>query len=225
MLDAHIRGESLPDWEILEKISLAMGTPMGYDSSEGIMKEILRFLPDLSPSTRNGEHFVGGTGDIHLVKPAFEMPPHKANRNSVSARFSEWSGRTQPVSDAVSVIPGEGEFIFSMTKSLFHSGKMTLHDPNLKKIQPEGKLRINRQTARKRKIKKGEKITLSSIHGRCSFIVEPSPMVSEFELVFPEHFADSQVLALFPSEIAFSPETGTPTTHRIRVSLSTETVS
>ena len=239
-------GESLPDWEILEKTSLAMGNPMGYESSEGIMKEILRFLPDLSPSTRNGEHFVGGTGDIHLVKPvdstgfsnpshvnepgnisrlSFEMPPHKANRNSVSARFSEWNGKTQPVLDAVSVIPGEGEFVFSMTKSLFHSGKMTLQDPNLKKIQPEGKLRINRQTARKRKIKKGEKITLSSIHGRCSFVVEPSPMVSEFELVFPEHFADSQVLALFPSEIAFSPETGTPTTHRIRVSLSTETVS
>jgi formate dehydrogenase major subunit len=49
-------------------------------------------------------------------------------------------------------------------------------------------------------------------------------MVSEFELLFPEHFADSQVLALFPPEIALSPETGTPTIPRIRVSLSNETV-
>lgn len=240
-------GESLPDWEILEKISYAMGNPMGFDSSEKLMAEIVRFLPDLSPSTRNGEHFVGGTGDIHLVKPldscgfanasdvkgvgglsllkASGSTPHKANRESVSSRFRSWTEMSRPIMNATSGIPGEGEFIFSMSKSLFHSGKMTLQDPNLKKIQPEGKLRINRQTARKRKIKKGEKITLTSAHGRCSFVVEPSPMVSEFELVFPEHFADAQVLALFPPEMAFSPMTGTPTTHRIRVSLSTETIS
>ncbi|KGA93119.1 Fe(III) reductase, alpha subunit [Leptospirillum ferriphilum] len=240
-------GESLPDWEILEKISHAMGSPMGFDSAESVMQEILRFLPDLSPSTRNGEHFVGKTGDIHLVNPLSpssllpnveekvngsvsrrkiaEVPAHKANRSSVSARFASWNEKDKPVLCESGLIPGEGEFIFSMTKSLFHSGKMTLQDPNLKKIQSEGKLRINRQTARKRKIKKGEKITLSSAYGRCSFIVEPSPMVSEFELLFPEHFADSQVLALFPPEIALSPETGTPTTRRIRVSLSNETVS
>lgn len=217
-------GESLPDWEILERISRAMGSPMGIESAESLMGEIQRFLPDLSPSTRNGVHFVGGTGDIHLHRPV-NSPPHKANRETVSTRFTAWSENRNPVSDSITVIPGEGEFVFSMAKSLFHSGKMTLNDPNLKKIQSEGKLRINRQTARKRKIKKGEKIVLSSAYGRCSFVVEPSPMVSEFELIFPDHFADAQVLALFPPSMTFSSTTGVPTHHRVRVSLSTDTVS
>ena len=237
-------GESLPDWQILDRLSHAMGSPMGVDSAESVMSEILRFLPDLAPSSRNGSHFVGGTGEIRLATPVasadgcaygemvhegnglstkFVSPAHKANRESVSSRYAQWrEGIKEESSSPYRSIAGEGEFVLELTKSLFHSGKMTLMDSNLKKIQPEGKLRINRQTARKRKIKKGERVSLRTAYGVCSFIVEPSPAVSEFELTFPVHFANAEVLALFAPGLDFSSGTGAPVTHRIRVSLDSQ---
>ncbi len=232
-------GESLPDWQILDRISTAMGNPMGIESAEGVMAEIVRFLPDLSPSSRNGSHFVGGTGEIHLATPVVfpgilsspksiqagtALPAaHKANRESVSSRYLGWREKAKEKSGIPAhPIAGEGEFVLELTKSLFHSGKMTLIDSNLKKIQPEGKLRINRQTARKRKIKKGEQVVLRTTFGTCSFVVEPSPAVSEFELTFPVHFANGQVLGLFAPDLEFSAGTGSPVTHRIRVSLETQ---
>jgi predicted molibdopterin-dependent oxidoreductase YjgC len=213
-------GESLPDWEILSRIAHGMGESLGFESLDSITAEILRFLPDLTPSTRNGAHFQGPTGEI-TIPDNRESPPHKADRETVSVRYAQWQEKAPLRNGEVHPIPGEGEFILALTKSLFHSGKMTLNDPNLLSIQPEGKIRINRQVARKRKIKKGEKITVRSSFGSATMIAEPSSSVAEFELLFPSHFANGEILGLFPPDLEFDRDTGVPAQHRIRVSLET----
>ncbi len=214
-------GESLPDWEILSKIAHGMGESLGFESLESITAEILRFLPDLVPSSRNGAHYQGPTGEI-TVPVMSKTPPHKADRESVSVKYAQWQSGTVSANGEVHPILGEGDFILALTKSLFHSGKMTLMDPNLMEIQSEGKIRINRQVARKRKIKKGERVTVRSSFGSCSMIAEPSSSVAEFEVLFPSHFANEVVLGLFPPDLAFDRETGVPVQHRVRVFLETQ---
>ncbi len=214
-------GESLPDGEIVLRLSALMGAPVETRTTEDVSKEIFTLLPDLSPSTRNGDHYMGPTGNIFL--PAVvSQPPHKANRAAVLERTGS-AGRAQAGSRKTIVaesISGEGEFVLSLNKSLFHSGKMTLLDPSLMKMKSAASVRINRQTAKKLKIKKGESVRIHNAFGSCLIPVELTAGISEYEIQIPYHFDSPNIQALFSGEKTFTGESSTPAILRTRVSVS-----
>jgi predicted molibdopterin-dependent oxidoreductase YjgC len=226
-------GESFPDGEIILKIARHMGSPLPYEDLSSVTQEIFRIFPDLSPSTRNGKHFQGGTGEIILAvnRP---QPPHKAHRESVQARVDEWrtkalppSGKSTPISDASETpalestiaADAEGRFIFQLSKSLNHSGKSTTFDANLMQIEGTGILRVPRQWARKRKIKKGDTVLVRSSHAEVALPVEPVSGLSDREIHFPLHFADSRIMAIFGKDALWHNRSGVPLGQSVSVTL------
>lgn len=213
-------GESLSDGEIVSRLSESMGHPLSNGSTSEISKEIFTLMPDLSPSTRNGEHFMGPTGNL-ILPTQTPQPPHKADRNTVSQKMH--SNHKEAPSAHSPILPenisGEGEFVLALNKSLFHSGKMTLLDPSLMKMKSEASLRINRQTAKKLKIKKNELVLIENKYGTCTIPVELTSGVTENELQVPYHFVSPDLLSLFPGEMNYSGPCHTVTMLRTRVTL------
>lgn len=213
-------GESLSDGEIVSRLSESMGHPLSNGSTSEISKEIFTLMPDLSPSTRNGEHFMGPTGNL-ILPTQTPQPPHKADRNTVSQKMH--SNHKEAPSAHSPILPenisGEGEFVLALNKSLFHSGKMTLLDPSLMKMKSAASLRINRQTAKKLKIKKNELVLIENKYGTCTIPVELTSGVTENELQVPYHFVSPDLLSLFPGEMNYSGPCHTVTMLRTRVTL------
>jgi formate dehydrogenase major subunit len=197
-----------------------MGHPLSNGSTSEISKEIFTLMPDLSPSTRNGEHFMGPTGNL-ILPTLTPQPPHKADRNTVSKKML--SNHKEAHSAHLPILPesisGEGEFVLALNKSLFHSGKMTLLDPSLMKMKSAASVRINRQTAKKLKIKKNELVLIETKYGTCTIPVELTSGVTENELQVPYHFVSPDLLSLFPNEINYSGPCHTVTMLRTRVTL------
>ncbi len=213
-------GESLPEAEIILQLSRQMGSSLPFEDFSAITAEIFRIFPDLSPSTRNASHFQGGTGEIVLALTKAQ-PPHKAHRESVVARVGEWmksspSASTDPA--AILPIPEEG-FVLQLSKSINHSGTFTIHDASLMTIEGEGLLRVPRQWARKRKLKKGSCVRVRSAHGDVSLPIDPVAGLSDREVHFPVHFADERIQALFGKGFSWNSRSGVPSSQSITVTL------
>lgn len=167
------------------------------------------------------------------------QPSHKAHRESVLSRVLEWNRRVLPPADRVgqaeektggSVQSGavqgnaENQFVFQLSKSLNHSGKATTFDVNLLEIEGTGVLRIPRQWARKRKIKKGDRVVVRSSHAQITLPVEPVAGLSDREVHFPLHFADGPVMAIFGNGAAWHDRSGVPLGQSVSVTLENVTV-
>lgn len=228
-------GESLPDSEILLRLAREMGAPLPYDSVGDVTREIFKIFPELSPSTRNAKHYQGGTGELILSVPR-SQPPHKANRESVVAKIREWGGAPAALSGSSSLdeepsvfpsgdAPGnpESRFVFQFSKSINHSGKVTTFDVNLMQIEGVGVLRIPRQWAKKRKIKNGQTLIVKSVHAEVACPVELVSGLSETEVHFPLHFADSRIMALFGPGFDWHDRSGVPRGQSLPVLLETVT--
>lgn len=217
-------GESLPDAEILLRLARQIGSPLPYDHFESISSEVFRVFPDLAPSTRDAVHYQGPTGEI-ILSMTPPQPPHKSHRESVLARVDDWNRRVKSPSENLkgdSVETGtaaesENYFFLQFSKSLNHSGKVTVFDSNLMEIEGTGVLHIPRQWARKRKIKKGDSVRLRSAHGEIILPVEPVAGLSDREVHFPLHFAGSRMMALFGEESGWHERSGVPTGQSVKI--------
>jgi hypothetical protein len=163
---------------------------------------------------------VGPTGNL-ILPEIVSQPPHKGDRKTITKRLSSAaSGSNLNLSPILpEIIGGDGEFVFALNKSLFHSGKMTLLDPSLMKMESTAFVRINRQTAKKLKIKKNENVLIENAFGSCILPVELTAGVTENELQVPYHFDTPDLMSLFPGEIKYSGPCSTVITLRTRVNL------
>jgi len=213
-------GESLSETEIILRLSRQMGRPLPFEDFSAITNEIFKVFPDLRPSTRNATHFQGKTGEI-LLSVLKSQPPHKAHRESVVSRVREW--KKQNMSDPIPGVPvpilEEEAFVLQLSKSINHSGTFTTRDSSLMTIEGEGLLRVPRQWARKRKIKKGTCVLVRSAHGEVSLPVDPVAGLSEREVHFPLHFADERIRSLFGRGFSWNQRSGVPSGQSISVTL------
>ncbi|EQD24178.1 MAG: NADH dehydrogenase (Quinone), chain G, partial [Leptospirillum sp. Group IV 'UBA BS'] len=162
----------------------------------------------------------GKTGEI-LLSVLKSQPPHKAHRESVVSRVREW--KKQNMSDPIPGVPvpilEEEAFVLQLSKSINHSGTFTTRDSSLMTIEGEGLLRVPRQWARKRKIKKGTCVLVRSAHGEVSLPVDPVAGLSEREVHFPLHFADERIRSLFGRGFSWNQRSGVPSGQSISVTL------
>ncbi len=213
-------GESLPDAEILLRLVRQMGASLPFENFSSISQEIFKIFPDLRPSTRNGSHFQGKTGEIILALPT-PSTPHKALRETVVSKIRGWEAGVSPgqAPKAEGQEPSGNEFMFQFSKSINHSGTFTTHDSNLMTIEGSGLLRVPRQWARKMKVKKGNCVLVRSAHGTISLPVDPVAGLSDREVHFPIHFADERTLALFGKDIVWNHRSGVPSGQTLSVTL------
>lgn len=215
-------GLALPESEILLRLARQMGRALPFDDLSALSSEVFRIFPDLRPSTRNAPYFQGKTGEILLSLPRVQ-PPHKAQRESVLARVASFVKADLPATVAPAALSAterpENSFVLTLSKSINHAGTRTLLDSNLMTIEGEGFLKVPRSWARKRKLKKGACVLLSTPHGRISVPIDPVAGLADGEVHYPLHFADARFMALFPAHLNFNSQSGAQSGQAIDVTV------
>ncbi|MFZ2447903.1 MAG: molybdopterin-dependent oxidoreductase [Syntrophobacteraceae bacterium] len=149
-------GQSLPDWEILCRLSERLGYPMKYGSAGAIMEEIAGLAPlysEISPER------IGGGGTFW---PCRDDSPESRGRLSVK----DW-GEKAKLSPA-QVQPGstgqEEGFVLVRGSSLFHflGGARSTRSRRLGAIKAPGYVEMNPSDARGLDLREGDSVRLFS---------------------------------------------------------------
>jgi formate dehydrogenase alpha subunit len=230
------KGESRPDWEIIEEIAGKMAPEFFYGGVEEIQDEISRLVPGFPkaplPRRLDGPpRFVPG----HAVTVAsrYRMP---AATFDVGARAAESVGIQPPhrlggahdlaapsssqraPSDAPT--PRQTESLtLQLIPILYHSGKLSLQADGLTSIYPKGRLGLSAFDAERIGAAKGAVVRLTSVspavrqtaaaaQPQVEVEVEVQPSLPKGLCVFPEHFNTPGVKDLMP--VTIDPVTQVP---------------
>jgi formate dehydrogenase alpha subunit len=128
-----------PDWQIIAEISRRMDCPMKVKNSEDIFKEMSAGMPIWA--------------GIHAGK----RWPDKKIAAEVKGKFVSFNKDVN--------IPGEGDFILIVGKTLTHSGSSTTHAAGPMSVMPKAALKINPEDAQKLGFTQGKEVKIVSSQG------------------------------------------------------------
>jgi formate dehydrogenase alpha subunit len=184
-------GDSRPDWEILSALALLLGTPMEYNDSKDLLKEIRSVIP--------------GYG---LLGPS--PTPQKVDRGAVDRYVS--GGYRDDLSTRYTLAPrgphpAGGDWSMHLTQSLFHSGKLSTRSKGLLEIESRDAIRMNRADGMRLALADGDRVRLSNSRGEMTTSVKLVERVPQGTVWFPDHFAQ-EATKLF--DLTIDPATKVP---------------
>jgi formate dehydrogenase alpha subunit len=184
-------GDSRPDWEILSALSLLLGTPMEYNDSKDLLKEIRSVIP--------------GYG---LLGPS--PTPQKVDRGAVDRYVS--GGYRDDLSTRYTLAPRGphphgGDWSMHLTQSLFHSGKLSTRSKGLLEIESRDAIRMNRADGMRLALADGDRVRLSNSRGEMTTSVKLVERVPQGTVWLPDHFAQ-EATKLF--DLTIDPATKVP---------------
>jgi formate dehydrogenase alpha subunit len=192
-------GESRPDWEIFSALSILMGTPLQYEESREILKEIRSLIP--------------GYGSLG---PAPLLP--KVDRMTLDHYLT--SGYQDDLAARYTIEPPtplpEGTVRLELVQSLFHSGKLSTRSKGLMQVEGSGVLRISPFDAGRIALQDGDRVRLSNARGAMTTTVKVSGRVPQGSAWFPDHFGQA---ALHLFDCVTDPVTRTPSFRTTSVSM------
>jgi len=195
-------GNSLADWEILVRLSNAMGYPMAYDSPEDIFREMTALTRSYAGMSYERLGLDG------LMWPCPE-PDHPGTPYLHKERFLRPGGKAK--FHAVSYLdPAEmpdEEYPYLLTTGRmfahYHTGTMTRISRHLDAEQITGYVEINPEDAASLNIQEGDSVVLSSRRGRMEAPARLSRAVEPGVFFLPIHFGESPANML--TNAAFDP--------------------
>ncbi len=195
-------GDALPDWQIIAKLSEAMGYPMPYASAEDIFNEITTLAPKI----------YGGMNYARLGISGLQWPCPDASHPGTpflhKDRFARGLGKFHAVEYRdPAEMPDEAYPYFLTTGRMFahfHTGTMTRISPKLDIEQRTGYVCINPNDARELEISEGDALVLSSRRGDMEAPAKITPSVAPGTLFLPIHFGENPTNVLTNAE-AFDP--------------------
>jgi len=195
-------GNSLADWEILVRLSNAMGYPMAYDSPEDIFREMTSLTRSYAGMSYERLGLDG------LMWPCPE-PDHPGTPYLHKERFLRPGGKAK--FHAVSYLdPAEmpdEEYPYLLTTGRmfahYHTGTMTRISRHLDAEQITGYVEINPEDAASLNIQEGDSVVLSSRRGRMEAPARLSRAVEPGVFFLPIHFGESPANML--TNAAFDP--------------------
>ena len=195
-------GESLPDWEIVCRLSKAMGYEMNYESAEEIFMEIA----DLTP-----KHYGGMTYErLGIDGLAWPCPSkdHPGTPFLHKDRFVRGKGKFHAIHYQPPAESPDEEYPYFLTTgrmfSHFHTGTMTRISPHLDVEQATGYADINPKDAKTLSVKDGDTILLASRRGEMEVPVRLTTSVKPGMVFLPIHFGESPTNVLTNAD-AFDP--------------------
>lgn len=188
---------SLPDWQIISKLSGSMGYQMSYASPDEVMNEI----KELVPLYRDAQRTSPAPDSSQLTNR--QIPDKKATDKAAAFHTAEYtpSAEGQP----------EGyPFILIAGSTLYHFGTGTRSSraSRLKKFLPEAYVEINQSDADSISIKNGDKVKVSSPAGEVTAVARISDTVGQGIVFMPISFPSSSTTALF--DLVLEPQSKTP---------------
>jgi len=186
-------GDALPDWEILCRLSAALGYPMAYESPARVMEEAARLTP-----------IYGGISHERLAGAGLQWPcpaPHHPGSPYLHrGRFSRGKGRFHPVRfrEAAELPDRDYPYLLTTGRLLcqFHTGSMTRKTGGLEQLAPPAPFEINPEDAARENIQDGDQVELSTRRGTVrarAVVTERAPVGTVF-MPFHFHEAPANVL-------------------------------
>ncbi len=190
-------GNSLPDWQIISKLSTSMGYGMSYASPDDIMNEI----KELVPLYRDAQRTSPAPDSSQLASR--QNTDKKAASKSAAFHITEYT----PLPEKQ---PQGYPFTLFAGSTLYHFGGGTRSSraSRLKKFLPEAYIEINPSDAESISIKNGDRVKVSSPAGEVAAVARISDMVSQGMVFMPISFPSSPVTTLF--DLVLEPQSKTP---------------
>ncbi len=192
-------GESRPDWEVFSALSILLDSPMEYNESKEILKEIRSLIP--------------GYGSLGPAPMPPKVDPLTVQRYLTEKYRHGLSERYQPITPKPRP---DGTVRLDLRQSLFHSGKLSTRSKGLLQVEGSGKLRINPLDAVRFALADGDRVRLSNTSGEMTTEVKIMDRVPKGTAWFPDHFGQAAV-RLFDGVI--DPVTGVPSFRTATVSM------
>jgi predicted molibdopterin-dependent oxidoreductase YjgC len=191
-------GDSLPDWEILSRLSTAMGYPMNYRDAEQIFDE----LASLTPRSYAGMSYARlGLDGLQWPCPDGD---HPGTAFLYQDAFARGKGRFHAVVyQDPAEMPDADRPYFLTTGRMFahyHTGTMTRISPHLDVEQRTGYVEINPQDAAPLHIQDGDIVILASRRGEMEAPARVTAAVSPGTLFLPIHFGENPTNVLTSAE-------------------------
>ncbi len=196
------RGNSLPDWEIICRLSNAMGYDMNYGSTEQIFDEMAA-LTDKSYGGMSYQRL--GIDGLQWPCPDSDHPGtpflHKDSFARGLGKFHGISFR-KPAESADEIYP----FLLTTGRMFahYHFGTMTRISPHLDVEQRTGYVEIHPEDASRLGIKEHDILILSSRRGEMTVPARISRAVQPGTLFLPIHFGENPPNVLTSSD-SFDP--------------------
>jgi len=195
-------GNALPDWQIIARLSTAMGYQMNYASPEEIFDEMTALTP---------KSYAGMTYE-RLGLDGLQWPcpdgRHPGTPYLHKNQFTRGKGKFHAVEYKDPAELPDKEYPYFLTTGRmfahFHTGTMTRISPHLDVEQTTGYVTINPQDAGSLDIKEGDVLILSSRRGRMEAPAKISGSVEPGTLFLPIHFGENPTNVLTNAE-AFDP--------------------
>jgi formate dehydrogenase alpha subunit len=199
------KGDSRPDWQIIQDLSNKYGYPMHYDSPEDVFQEIRSLTPSYA-----------GITYPRLAEKGIQWPcpteDHPGTQFLHKDRFSRGKGAFTPIDfkPPAEVVDNEYPMWLTTGRSFvhYHTGTMTRVSPTLHHELEEGYVEINPRDARKMDIKDGERVQVSSRRGTIQIKAKVKDTIHRGVVFIPFHFAESAANML--TNPAFDPTAKIP---------------
>ncbi len=195
-------GNALSDWEIISKLSTAMGYDMSYTAAEEIFNEI----------TSLTEHHYGGMTYKRLGINGLQWPcPTQAHPGTPYLHkegFARGKGKFHAVDykDPAELACEDYPFLLTTGRMFahFHTGTMTRVSKHLDVEQKTGYVEINPKDAQRLRITSNESVLLTSRRGQMEVPARITTDVNPGTLFLPIHFGENPANILTNSS-AFDP--------------------
>ena len=198
-------GEALSDWEIVCRISTAMGYPMNYESAEQIMDEIRQVTPSYAGITYDRIEHVG----IHWPCPT---PEHPGTPILHTEQFTCGKGNFHAIDYIAPAEQVDEEYPLYLTTGRvlyqYHTGTMTMKTKGLNQKAPECFVEIAPADAEKYGVENGTMVRVASRRGDIMARIAVSRKASPGTVFLPFHFSTAAANTL--TNAALDPVCGIP---------------
>jgi formate dehydrogenase alpha subunit len=182
------KGDSRPDWQIIQDLSNKYGYPMHYDSPEDVFQEIRSLTPSYA-----------GITYPRLAEKGIQWPcpteDHPGTQFLHKDRFSRGKGAFTPIDfkPPAEVVDNEYPMWLTTGRSFvhYHTGTMTRVSPSLHHELEEGFVEINPRDARKMNIQDGERVKVTSRRGSIQIKARVRDTIHRGVVFIPFHFVES----------------------------------
>jgi formate dehydrogenase alpha subunit len=191
-------GKALADWEIICRLSTAMGYEMDYKNPEEIFNE----MASLTPKSYAGMTYERmGLDGLQWPCPD---PDHPGTPYLHQGQFAKGKGRFHALEYRDPAEMPDKKFPYFLTTGRmfahFHTGTMTRISRHLDVEQKTGYVTINPQDADALNVKEGDVLVLSSRRGRMEAPAKISRTVKPGSLFLPIHFGENPTNVLTNAE-------------------------
>ncbi|PHQ46095.1 formate dehydrogenase subunit alpha, partial [Halorubrum sp. C3] len=203
------KGDSRPDWKILQDLANRMGRDWDYDDTAEIMEEVNSLTPLYGGVTHERVEKEGG-----LQWPCWDED-HPGTERLYAEEFNTENGKAnlQGVGYSEPVETPDDQYPFTLTTGRvlyqYHTGTMTHREEGIMQYTPSDFIEIHPQTAANHGIESGDMVKVESRRGEIVVPAQVTDRVGPDNVFVPIHFAESAVNRLTDEE-HLDPAAATP---------------